>query len=115
MLLPVAAHLIVAVCVSARDIVFPPVLSLESLQHPFGQDDGIDIVTGSGFNGLTTFAHLPYANCFGDEDMDAYDIAILGSPFDTVSFTCITDVVWALANSLRWCLPCGQDRGCTRM
>lgn len=99
MLLPVAAHLLVAVCVSARDIVFPPVSSLERLQQPLGQDDGIDIGTGSNFNGLTTFARLPYANCFTDLDMDAYDIAILGSPFDTVSLAQITITVWSPANS----------------
>lgn len=85
MIRAVAAILLVAHCASAREIVFPPVLSLERLQQPWRQDDGIDIESGSEFNGLTTFAHLPYANCFGKSDIEAYDIAILGSPFDTVS------------------------------
>lgn len=48
-------------------------------------DDGVDIITGSDFAGLTTFANLPYANCFVDEVIEAYDVAILGAPFDTVS------------------------------
>lgn len=81
----VEAILLVADFALAREIVFPPVLSLERLQQPWRQDDGIDIDSGSDFNGLTTFAHLPYANCFGRVEVEAYDIAILGSPFDTVS------------------------------
>lgn len=56
-----------------------------SFQHIFQySDQDIDIVTGSDFNGLSTFANLPYLNCFreGNEEVD---IAILGAPFDTVS------------------------------
>ncbi len=104
MFLPFAAHLLIVVCVvSARDVVFPPVLSLERLQQPFGQDDGIDISTRSDFHGLTTIANLPYANCFTDKDIDAYDIAILGSPFDTVSTAPITNMKWAPAKSSHFC------------
>lgn len=110
MLLPVAAHLFTAVCVSAQDIVFPSVLNLERSQHPLGQDDGIDIGSGSEFNGLTTFAKLPYANCFTELDMEAYDIAILGSPFDTVSHAQITDAVCEPAKFLRCCPSCEQAR-----
>ena len=69
----------------ALDIVFPPVSGIESSQNPVTNDDGIDITTGSDFSGLMTFANLPYVNCFRDVDMDAYDIAIMGAPFDTVS------------------------------
>jgi hypothetical protein len=48
-------------------------------------DDDIDIVTGSRFHGLKTFANLPYVFCFSEkEDVEKYDIAILGAPFDTV-------------------------------
>ena len=56
--------------------------------HPsvYGGLDDIDIVTGSNFNGLTTFANLNYTNCFiaptGEEER--YDIAFLGAGFDTV-------------------------------
>lgn len=64
-------------------------LSPQNLQHPFSADDGedIDIVTRSQFNGLKTFANLPYMNCLSDEEAERkkYDIAILGAPFDTVS------------------------------
>jgi agmatinase len=49
--------------------------------------DKIDIVTGSQFSGLKTFASLPYVNCFSDKEAKGknYDIVILGAPFDTVS------------------------------
>lgn len=49
--------------------------------------DGIDIASGSEFNGLTTFAHLPYVPCLSDSSqIESYDIAFLGAPFDTVGF-----------------------------
>ena len=69
----------------ARDITFPPLSGIARLQKPVAIDDGVDIINGSDFSGLMTFANLPYANCFTASDMDAYDIAILGAPFDTVS------------------------------
>ena len=72
----------------ARNIVFPPALGVDGFQQPLSDDDGTDISTGSEFYGLTTFANLPYANCFtdskDDESLEA-DIYILGAPFDTVS------------------------------
>ena len=72
----------------ARDIVFPPLDVVYSQQTPLRVDDSldeVDIVSGSQFSGLTTFAHLPYVNCFLDEvDISKYDIAFLGAPFDTV-------------------------------
>ncbi|KAK7962670.1 arginase family protein [Apiospora aurea] len=52
------------------------------------EDDDIDIVTGSQFHGLRTYANLPYVNCLseaGAEKGQKYDIAILGAPFDTAS------------------------------
>jgi agmatinase len=57
-------------------------------QHSLSLDntkDKIDIVTGSQFNGLRTFANLPYVNCFSDAEAEGkkYDIAIMGAPFDT--------------------------------
>ena len=69
----------------ARDITFSPVSGIGKFQKPLTNDDGVDIATGSDFSGLMTFANLPYANCFTASDMEAYDIAILGAPFDTVS------------------------------
>ncbi|KAL8305514.1 hypothetical protein RB597_003692 [Gaeumannomyces tritici] len=57
--------------------------------HPQGGggDDDVDIIQGSQFHGLKTFANLPYVNCFSDEQAAAkgnqYDIAIMGAPHDT--------------------------------
>ncbi|PYI05340.1 agmatinase 1 [Aspergillus sclerotiicarbonarius CBS 121057] len=71
----------------ARDIVFPPVAAIHNptYQQPLAHEDTIDIITGSQFSGLTTFANLPYVNCFADDEsiLNNYDIAFLGAPFDT--------------------------------
>ncbi|KAB8227484.1 agmatinase [Aspergillus alliaceus] len=70
----------------AREIVFPPVAAIQEFgQVPLGKDYGVDIVTGSQFSGLTTFANLPYVNCLVDDQAEStpYDIAVLGAPFDT--------------------------------
>ena len=79
-----APFLLLPFFTDALDITFPPVSGMEGFQKVINKD-GIDIVTGSEFSSLTTFANLPYANCFTAHDMDAYDIAIMGAPFDTVS------------------------------
>ncbi|KAL4753088.1 hypothetical protein BDW72DRAFT_169829 [Aspergillus terricola var. indicus] len=70
----------------AREITFPPIAVIQSNQFILGQHEkNIDIVSGSQFSGLTTFAHIPYVNCFVDSEAEStpYDIAILGAPFDT--------------------------------
>ena len=74
---------------SAREVVFPPVAAVHpSGQLPMGHHDTVDITSGSQFSGLTTFARIPYINCFLDEESSKqpYDIAILGAPFDTVRY-----------------------------
>ena len=77
-----------SIIVSAREIVFPEFAA----SHPYRSTsisdlDGIDIVSGSQFSGLTTFANLPYVSCFNDGPArEKYDIALLGAPFDTVSW-----------------------------
>lgn len=52
----------------------------------FPNADDVDIVSGSQFHGLRTYANLPYINCLSDAEANEnkYDIAILGAPFDTV-------------------------------
>jgi agmatinase len=69
-----------------REIVFPPVAAVQPNQILLGQEEKVDIVSGSQFSGLATFAHLPYVNCFVDSEAEStpYDIAFLGAPFDTV-------------------------------
>ncbi|KAL2844734.1 hypothetical protein BJY01DRAFT_214716 [Aspergillus pseudoustus] len=76
---------LLATSARTREIVFPPIAAVQSDQVVLGQSEKIDIVSGSQFSGLTTFAHIPYVNCFVDSEADAtpYDIAFLGAPFDT--------------------------------
>jgi hypothetical protein len=72
--------------IAARDITFPPISGFAQ-QAIFGQD-AIDITTGSAFAGLSTYANLPYVQCLAGDgvEVEKYDIAILGAPFDTVSW-----------------------------
>ncbi|KAI1425758.1 arginase [Xylaria sp. FL1777] len=73
----------------ARDWQFPHASGYSTAQKPLGGvglvDDDIDIIRGSQFSGLNTYAKIPYVNCFSDEAADGakYDVAILGAPFDT--------------------------------
>lgn len=72
---------------SAREITFPPLV-----QHPLGAFN-LDVTPGlsedisqAKFAGLTTYANLPYVHCLSaEDDVEAFDIAILGAPFDTVN------------------------------
>ena len=69
---------------AARDITFPPVYGIAG-QQILDQRGSID-VTGANFAGLNTFANVPYVHCLASEDeIEKFDIAILGAPFDTVS------------------------------
>lgn len=84
--------------VLSREITFPSLAAAvvhpngQSFQKPFmvGDDDIAGEVGGAG-TGLTTYANLPYVNCMSSEngnvdvDVEKYDIAVLGAPFDTVS------------------------------
>ncbi|KAI0596516.1 arginase [Biscogniauxia sp. FL1348] len=90
-----AVAVAVAVAPSVRaawEFPRPPSFDPAQAQKPMvfglapGHDhDDVDIVSGSQFNGLRTYANLPYVNCFSDQDSSSnkYDIAILGAPFDT--------------------------------
>ncbi|KAG8626085.1 hypothetical protein KVT40_006486 [Elsinoe batatas] len=81
------SSLLLAVAISAREITFPP---LNGYQMPFGTSsednpyDNIDI-SGANFQGLTTYANLPYVHCLNSnaDQVPPYDIAVLGAPFDT--------------------------------
>lgn len=61
--------------------------------HTFGHDqiplyDSAIDVSGGKFRGLNTYANLPYVHCLSagkGNEVEEYDIAILGAPFDTVS------------------------------
>lgn len=91
---------------TAREIIFPPVVDhTETFSYPRpydGQapiqssptssydahpDEDISLETDA-IGGLPSFAHLPYVPCFSaleDDQIDRYDIAILGAPFDTAT------------------------------
>lgn len=75
-----------AACVRAWEFPPKPIFPAGQTIIP-GVNDNVDIVTGSQFNGLVTYANLPYLNCLSDDEVGdkKYDIAILGAPFDTVS------------------------------
>ncbi|KAH0538631.1 hypothetical protein FGG08_004768 [Glutinoglossum americanum] len=75
-----------------REIVFPPAspVHLQQQQQHHHHLNDEDQFTVQRFRGLTTFANLPYVDCFGggeeeegEGEGERYDIAILGAPFDT--------------------------------
>lgn len=71
--------------VVAREISFPPLSGYSPDQAVMGfmSPD----ITQAKFAGLTTYANLPYVHCLAreGEEVEKFDIAILGAPFDTVS------------------------------
>ncbi|KIW82360.1 hypothetical protein Z517_05387 [Fonsecaea pedrosoi CBS 271.37] len=75
----------------ARDITFPPVSPLQANlgshagQYRASVASGQDpLAESSKYSGLTTFANLPWLHCLSpDDNVDKYDIAFLGAPFDT--------------------------------
>lgn len=73
---------------SAWQYPHPPVPAFGAGQHPIHSSsyEDVDIISMSQFSGLKTYANLPYLNCFSDEEAQgkAYDIAVMGAPFDTV-------------------------------
>ncbi|KAL1967469.1 hypothetical protein VTN77DRAFT_3254 [Rasamsonia byssochlamydoides] len=71
---------------AGQDPIQPPPSSLSSYAAQDGKDD-VPLETDA-IGGLTSFAHLPYVPCFSaltDDQIDRYDIAILGAPFDTAT------------------------------
>jgi len=95
---------------TSREIVFPPLAAVHTPQFqqylsPF-KDDPATLLAGADFNGLTTYANLPYVKCMSDGEVEEkYDIAILGAPFDTVCsnfsahFNCLFVCLWLRARS----------------
>lgn len=75
----------------AREIVFPPVAPLQA-NNGHGQyrssvnDEKQAFLDLDRFAGLTTFSNLPWVHCLSEEtDIEKYDIAFLGAPFDTAT------------------------------
>ncbi|KAM0696859.1 hypothetical protein Q7P36_002930 [Cladosporium allicinum] len=86
----IGAFLALAALLEAREIVFPPT---SGYQYPLGNSLGAleyetDDIASPKFNGLSTYANVPYVHCLANttlsgEDVEKYDIAVLGAPFDT--------------------------------
>ena len=78
----------------ARDIIFPPVDPLQvnsfgqardpsQYRSPIGSEKDL-LLEFQKYSGLSTFSNLPWVHCLSPEDqVDKYDIAFLGAPFDT--------------------------------
>ncbi|KAF1362943.1 Arginase/deacetylase [Lizonia empirigonia] len=81
--LTLAASIATAAIGHARDISFPSLSGFSSDQAVMGiiSPD----ITQAKFGGLTTYANLPYVHCLAQEgeEIEKFDIAILGAPFDT--------------------------------
>ena len=79
----------IAIIANAREISFPPLSGFSSDQAVMGVDS--PDITQSRFEGHATYANLPYVHCLAPkgEQIDSFDIAILGAPFDTVSNICV--------------------------
>ncbi|KKY27108.1 putative arginase family protein [Phaeomoniella chlamydospora] len=74
--------------VLCREIVFPPRAAVRANGSPqqlrLQGDDGEIMADDHEFAGLSTFANLPYVHCTSaSENIESYDIAFLGAPFDT--------------------------------
>lgn len=70
-----------------RELSFPPISGVQvpfSVAVQYESDTGMDLSTGL-FAGLMTYANLPYVHCLAadGEEIEQYDIAIVGAPFDT--------------------------------
>lgn len=84
------AVLALATAIQAREIVFPPI---PGFQYPLSGNLAAagyetDDISNAPYHGLMTYANLPYVHCLANttksgEDVEKYDIAVLGAPFDT--------------------------------
>ena len=70
---------------ACREIIFPPVAAVEGYtRHPQFLAGGTQFDESVKYAGLQTFANLPWVHCLSAEaNIEKYDIAILGAPFDT--------------------------------
>lgn len=74
---------------SARQITFPPIAAVHQIpyQSPISDYRSDLLANTPAFTGLYTFANVPYVHCLSDEkEVEKYDIAFLGAPFDTVRY-----------------------------
>lgn len=72
--------------ICTHEIVFPPVAAIHSNGQSVISSGNDALVDMNRYSGLSTYANLPYVHCLSPEnDLEAYDIAILGAPFDTAT------------------------------
>jgi agmatinase len=71
----------------AREIVFPPSSGYTTDQAVLSAGYNNPDISQAKFAGMTTYANLPYVHCLAaeGEEVEQFDIAVLGAPFDTVS------------------------------
>jgi hypothetical protein len=72
----------------AREIVFPPTSGYTTAdQAVLGSGYNDPDISQAKFAGMNTYANLPYVHCLAreGEEVERFDIAVLGAPFDTVS------------------------------
>lgn len=69
----------------AREIVFPRIAAYQSPMDVMPMDEIANgDIRSAKYHGMTTYANIDYVHCLSnDSTIDAYDIAILGAPFDT--------------------------------
>lgn len=81
--------------VAAREIVFPGMIPQQANHYGSGHDNSgyrpfntekDALAEFEKYAGLTTFSNLPWVHCLSpEEDVEKYDIAFLGAPFDTAT------------------------------
>ncbi|KZV81236.1 hypothetical protein EXIGLDRAFT_779931 [Exidia glandulosa HHB12029] len=64
----------------AHDVDFQQVFGADSHPSPSRQS-----WTKERWNGLVSFAAAPPLRCWGDDEDIAYDVAVIGAPFDTAT------------------------------
>ena len=76
---------ILLVPILSREIIFPPINPLQGQHYEASFSRHKDVLEAdTTYAGLTTFANLPWIHCLSKNDqVDKFDIAILGAPFDT--------------------------------
>ncbi|KAF7507110.1 hypothetical protein GJ744_010923 [Endocarpon pusillum] len=87
-MLPSRINLLFGFCTIsvAREITFPPVAAIPSNGQSILSTADDLLVEALKFSGLSTFANVPFVHCLSnDQDVEKYDIAILGAPFDTAT------------------------------
>ena len=87
MTLRLAVWLSLLLVCKGREIVFPPINPLQNQQYEAVFNHPKDILNVEmKYAGLTTFANVPWIHCLSkDDEVEKFDIAILGAPFDTAT------------------------------